>query len=122
VSAKREAGLSPQIRVLPGGERRLLAEIDHIDPTSLTSYREHGGYTGLDHAVTHRSPEEVIAEIEAAGLRGRGGAGFPTAAKPRAARRATARSSWPTSWVQTRPRSGTAPWRRRTRTRSSRGS
>jgi hypothetical protein len=39
VSAKREAGLSPQIRVLPGGERRLLAEIDHIDPTSLTSYR-----------------------------------------------------------------------------------
>jgi NADH-quinone oxidoreductase subunit F len=86
VSAKREAGLSPQIRVLPGGERRLLAEIDHIDPTSLTSYREHGGYTGLDHAVTHRSPEEVIAEIEAAGLRGRGGAGFPTAAKWRAAR------------------------------------
>jgi NADH:ubiquinone oxidoreductase subunit F (NADH-binding) len=86
MSPKGGAGLSPQIRILAGGDRRLLAELGHIDPTSLASSREHGGYAGLDRAVTHRSPEEVIAEIEAAGLRGRGGAGYPTAAKWRAAR------------------------------------
>jgi NADH:ubiquinone oxidoreductase subunit F (NADH-binding) len=80
------AGLSPQIRILPGGEPRLLTDIGRVDPTSLASAREHGGYAALERAVTRLSPEEVIGEIEAAGLRGRGGSGFPTAAKWRAAR------------------------------------
>jgi NADH-quinone oxidoreductase subunit F len=80
------AGLSPQIRILPGGEPRLLTDIGRVDPTSLASAREHGGYGALERAVTRLSPEEVIGEIEAAGLRGRGGSGFPTAAKWRAAR------------------------------------
>ncbi len=80
------AGLSPQIRILPGGEPRLLTDIGRVDPGSIASYREHGGYAGLERAVTQRSPEEVIGEIETAGLRGRGGAGYPTAAKWRAAR------------------------------------
>ncbi|MGI8998481.1 MAG: complex I 51 kDa subunit family protein [Candidatus Limnocylindria bacterium] len=80
------SALSPQIRILTGGEHRLLTDIGRVDPTSLTSYGEHGGYAGLERAVTRLSPEDVIAEIEAAGLRGRGGSGFPTAAKWRAAR------------------------------------
>jgi NADH:ubiquinone oxidoreductase subunit F (NADH-binding) len=80
------AALSPQIRILSGGEPRLLTEIGRIDPTSLDSYRQHGGYAGLTRAIEHLSPEEVIAEIEGAGLRGRGGAGYPTAAKWRTAR------------------------------------
>ena len=80
--------LSPQIRVLEGGERRLLTDIGRVDPGSLASYREHGGYAGLERAVTRLSPEEVIAEIDSAGLRGRGGSGYPTAAKWRAARAA----------------------------------
>jgi NADH-quinone oxidoreductase subunit F len=80
--------LSPQIRLLDGGEPRLLTDIGRTDPDSIASYREHGGYAGLERAVTQRSPEEVIAEIEAAGLRGRGGAGYPTGAKWRAARAA----------------------------------
>jgi NADH-quinone oxidoreductase subunit F len=78
--------ISPQIRILPGGEHRLLTEIGRIDPESLTSFREVGGYGGLERAVTRLAPEEVILEIEGAGLRGRGGSGFPTAAKWRIAR------------------------------------
>ncbi len=78
--------LSPQIRILEGGERRLLTDIGRIDPGSLESYREHGGYAGLERAVTRLSPEEVIAEIDQAGMRGRGGSGYSTAAKWRAGR------------------------------------
>jgi NADH-quinone oxidoreductase subunit F len=80
------AGLSPQIRILPGGERRLLTDIGRVDPTSLSSAREHGAYAALERAVTKLAPEEVILEVEAAGLRGRGGSGFPTGEKWRAAR------------------------------------
>ena len=80
------AGLSPQIRILPGGEHRLLTDIGRVDPTSLASARQHGCYAALERAITKLAPEEVILEIEAAGLRGRGGAGFPTAEKWRAAR------------------------------------
>jgi NADH:ubiquinone oxidoreductase subunit F (NADH-binding) len=78
--------LSPQIRILSGGEHRVLTDIGRVDPSSLASYREHGGYAGLERAVTKLSPEGTIGEIEAAGLRGRGGSGFPTAEKWRVAR------------------------------------
>ena len=81
-------GLSPQIRILPRGEQRLLANVGRVDPNSLASYREHGGYAGLERAVAHLGPEGVIAEIADAGLRGRGGGGWPTADKWRAARAA----------------------------------
>jgi NADH-quinone oxidoreductase subunit F len=80
------AGLSPHIRILPGGDHRLLTDIGRVDPTSLASAREHGAYAALERAITKLTPEEVIAEIEAAGLRGRGGSGFPTADKWRSAR------------------------------------
>ena len=79
-------GLSPEIRILDGGEPRLLTDFGRIDPRSLDSYRAHGGYTALERAIRHLSPEAVIGEMEAAGLRGRGGAGFPTAQKWRAVR------------------------------------
>jgi NADH:ubiquinone oxidoreductase subunit F (NADH-binding) len=78
--------ISPQIRILGAGERRVLTDIGRVDPRSIASYREHGGYEGLTRAVTHLSPEGVIDEIEAAGLRGRGGSGFSTAEKWRVAR------------------------------------
>ena len=81
-------GLSPQIRILPRGEQRLLANLGRIDPNSLASYREHGGYAGLERAVAHLGSEGVISEIADAGLRGRGGGGWPTADKWRAARAA----------------------------------
>jgi NADH-quinone oxidoreductase subunit F len=81
-------GLSPQIRILPGGDQRLLAEIGTVDPTSLDSYRKQGGYTGLARAVGKLGPQGTIDEIATAGLRGRGGGGYPTADKWRAARAA----------------------------------
>ena len=78
--------ISPQIKILGDGEPRVLTDIGRVDPNSLASYREHGGYAALERAITKLSPEEVIAEIETAGLRGRGGSGFPTAEKWRVAR------------------------------------
>jgi NADH-quinone oxidoreductase subunit F len=59
---------------------RLLRRIGHVDPTSLASYREHGGYGALEQAVAIGS-SAVINEIRTAGLTGRGGAAFPTAIK-----------------------------------------
>lgn len=81
-------GLSPQIRILPGGDQRLLADIGVVDPTSMASYQKAGGYAGLRRAVEKLGPEGTIDEIAAAGLRGRGGGGYPTADKWRAARAA----------------------------------
>ena len=80
------SGLSPQIRVLPGGEHRLLSGIGHVNPDDLASYREHGGYAGLERAIAHLGAEGVVAEIGEARLRGRGGGGYPTADKWSAAR------------------------------------
>ncbi|MBI5479294.1 MAG: NADH-quinone oxidoreductase subunit NuoF [Deltaproteobacteria bacterium] len=57
-----------------------------IDPESLAEYAAGGGYRALWRALTEMSPDEVIAEVERAGLRGRGGAGFPTARKWRLCR------------------------------------
>ena len=79
-------GLSPQIRILAGGEQRLLSGIGHVDPGDIGSYREHGGYAGLERAIAHLGAEGVVSEIGEAKLRGRGGGGYPTADKWRAAR------------------------------------
>ena len=68
-------GLSPQIRILAGGEQRLLSGIGHVDPGGISSYREHGGYAGLERAIAHLGAEGVINEIAQSRLRGRGGAG-----------------------------------------------
>lgn len=54
------SALSPQIRILSSGEPRLLTDIGRVDPTSLSSYREHSGYAALERAVTRMAPEEVI--------------------------------------------------------------
>ncbi|MFV1958019.1 MAG: NADH-ubiquinone oxidoreductase-F iron-sulfur binding region domain-containing protein [Planctomycetota bacterium] len=64
----------------PGETRVMLADIDRINPDELTSARVHGVYEGLERALS-MSPQEVIAEVGASGLQGRGGAGFPTARK-----------------------------------------
>ena len=51
-----------------------------IDPANIEEYIANDGYFALD-KVLHMSPEEVIEEIKRSGLRGRGGAGFPTGLK-----------------------------------------
>lgn len=49
-----------------------------IDPESLDEYIGANGYQAVKKALTSQTPEQVIEELKAAGLRGRGGAGFPT--------------------------------------------
>lgn len=59
-------------------ERIVLRNCGLIDPENIDEYLSVGGYEGTKKVVTAMSPEEVIEEIKTAGLRGRGGAGFPT--------------------------------------------
>lgn len=59
----------------------LLRHRDVENIHKLDIYREHGGYEGLKKAITEMSPAEVIDVMRASGLRGRGGAGFPTGIK-----------------------------------------
>ncbi|GAI17360.1 unnamed protein product, partial [marine sediment metagenome] len=65
--------LKPQVRVA-------LRNCGHIDPEDIKQYIASGGYSGLVKALA-MSPEEVIEEVKKSGLRGRGGAGFPTGQK-----------------------------------------
>ncbi|MBV9079581.1 MAG: NAD(P)H-dependent oxidoreductase subunit E [Elusimicrobia bacterium] len=63
-------------------QRRIVLEnCGSINPESLEDYLAAGGYQALRKAVTEMSREEVIAEIKQSGLRGRGGAGYPTGLK-----------------------------------------
>ncbi|MEI6452747.1 MAG: NAD(P)H-dependent oxidoreductase subunit E, partial [Actinomycetes bacterium] len=62
-------------------ERIVLALNGKIDPFSLDDYLSHGGYTALATVLNAADPQAVIDEVEKSGLRGRGGAGFPTGKK-----------------------------------------
>lgn len=50
----------------------------HIDPESLDDYVGKGGFKALERCLKDRGPAEILSEIERSGLRGRGGAGYPT--------------------------------------------
>jgi len=65
------------------GESVLLRRLGEVDPESLESYREAGGYQALSRAVGEGA-DAVLDRIESGRLRGRGGASFPAAAKWRA--------------------------------------
>ncbi len=75
-----EAYYSSQVRLV-------LRNAGVIDPESIDEYIETGGYKALERATTEMTPEAVIQEIKDAGLRGRGGAGFPSGVKWELARR-----------------------------------
>ena len=62
---------------------RLLHRVGVVDPTSLASYREHGGYAALAAAIA-MGPDAVCDAVADSGLSGRGGAAFPTGIKWRA--------------------------------------
>ncbi len=73
-------GPPDQIPFLARQQRFTFARCGIIDPLSIDDYIAHGGYAGLRRALG-MSPQEVVEEITASGLRGRGGAGFPTGLK-----------------------------------------
>jgi NADH-quinone oxidoreductase subunit F len=64
----------PQVRVT-------LRHCGHIDPEKIEDYISVGGYKAITKALTEMTPQQVIDEVKGSGLRGRGGAGFPTAFK-----------------------------------------
>jgi len=70
---------------LKGQQKIALRNCGIIDPEDITDYTDRGGYKALEKALK-QSPEDIIEEIKKSGLRGRGGAGFPTWFKWEAAR------------------------------------
>jgi len=62
-------------------KRVVLKNCGRIDPHKITDYLATGGYSALAKALADLSPEEIISEVMESGLRGRGGAGFPTGRK-----------------------------------------
>ena len=69
-------------------DRIALRLCGRVDPESLEAYRAHGGYAALTQALREMTPAQVIDRVIEAGLRGRGGAGYPTGRKWAAARAA----------------------------------
>ena len=61
--------------------RTILSRNEQIDPTRVDTYIENGGYSALARALREDDPRWVVDEVMASGLRGRGGAGFPTGLK-----------------------------------------
>jgi NADH-quinone oxidoreductase subunit F len=65
-----------------GGQTRIATEHHgRLDPVDLAAYLALGGFEALRRCLVELTPEEIIAQVTLAGLRGRGGAGFPTGLK-----------------------------------------
>ena len=82
------------LRIAPDGTKRgpeaefqkpqtriVLKNCGTIDPESIEEYEAAGGYRGVRKALLKMTPQEIIQQIKESGLRGRGGAGFPTGLK-----------------------------------------
>ena len=67
--------------MMRGQVRIALRNAGHIDPKDLYQYVAEGGYGALDRALSEMTPQEVQEQVAASGLRGRGGAAFPTGTK-----------------------------------------
>jgi len=73
-------GVTDEIPWLKRQTRLTFVRCGVVDPRSVEDYRAHDGYKGLERAVTLGS-DGILADVKTSGLRGRGGAGFPTAIK-----------------------------------------
>ncbi len=69
-------------------EKRILKRCGRIDPKNVEHYIAKGGYQAIVKALTKMEPGDVVEEVLAAGIKGRGGAGFPTGLKWKFARQA----------------------------------
>jgi len=73
-------GLADSIPWLKGQQRLTFERVGIVDPGSIADYVQHGGYRGLTRALS-LAPGEIVQAVTASGLRGRGGAAFPTGIK-----------------------------------------
>jgi formate dehydrogenase iron-sulfur subunit len=73
-------GIADEIPWLKRQTRLTFARCGAVDPRSVEDYRTHQGYQGLARALT-LGTDAILADVTASGLRGRGGAGFPTGIK-----------------------------------------
>jgi NADH-quinone oxidoreductase subunit F len=93
LGATMENELIPSVMEFPrfNQEKRVVMEkCGHINPEDIYDYIAEGGYSALVKAL-QLSPDEIVSEIEHSGLRGRGGAGFPTGRKWKLARNTLAK-------------------------------
>jgi NADH-quinone oxidoreductase subunit F len=74
--------------------RIVLRNAGIINPEKINNYMEREGYKAIQKVLRHMKPDEVIAEIKASGLRGRGGAGFPTGLKWQFARQSEGKEKY----------------------------
>ena len=73
-------GPTEEIPWLAKQDRLTFARVGLDDPESLTAYRQYGGYLGLERALA-MAPVDIVKQVSESGLRGRGGAAFPTGIK-----------------------------------------
>ncbi|HET9148563.1 MAG TPA: formate dehydrogenase, partial [Acetobacteraceae bacterium] len=73
-------GMVEEIPFFKRQTRLTFARAGITDPISLDDYRAHGGYKGLEKAIS-MGPAAIVTTVKESGLRGRGGAGFPTGIK-----------------------------------------
>ncbi len=80
-NARRKITSADEIPFYRSQMRVLLSRNDLIDPAHIEDYVAVGGYQSLAKALFQMKPTEIIEEIKTSGLRGRGGAGYPTGKK-----------------------------------------
>lgn len=86
-------GLTDNIPFLKKQERLTFARVGVTDPLSLADYLRHEGFAGLRKALA-MEPAEIVQQVTESGLRGRGGAGFPTGIKWKTVQQAQAQQKY----------------------------
>ena len=79
--SKHKCLLEDEVPFYSKQQKLVLRNSGKIEPTDIDGYILRNGYAALAIALTHMTPDDVIHEVLAAGLRGRGGGGFPTGKK-----------------------------------------